>query len=268
MSNDLTDFEEKLGEELRMAAYRRLENRASKASIRRPALSGALAAVAVFVLIGLAVLVPTVARPQQAFSSPFEPIILEDEIRLKVVDVIKDPRATEQQLYEELGIVIRFLPEPVPPALVNDVIGGILYDRSTYDFETDDEGRVKTVILSKEVPGHVTIYYGRAANPGERYIATKTSVICKDFWAQTPQESAQRISKIAETVRYDTMDAAYNYHSGIPFDEIDPNYRLIDISYMSDREVIVIYSAHLDALGRERRNCGWSAEQKATTTSR
>ena len=261
MSNDLTDFEEKLGEELRMAAYRRLENRASKTSIRRSALRGTLAVAAVFVLIGLAVLVPTVVRPQQAFSSPFEPVILEDEIRLEVVDVIKDPRATEQQLYEELGIVIKFIPEPVPPALVNDVTAGLLYGTTRYEIETDDEGRAKTVILPNEIQGHVTIYYGRAANPGERYTATKTSLICKDFWAQTPQESAQRISKIAETVRYDTMDAAYHYRSGIAFDEIDPNYRLIDISYMSDREVIVVYSAHLDALGPERRNCGWSAEQ-------
>ena len=120
-------------------------------------------------------------------------------------------------------------------------------------------GSSKQIILPQKIDGKLIIYYGRPALPGERYIFGVTSPICREVWAQTPEESAQRVPQLADTIRYDTFDSDYNYHSEVSFTEIDANYRLIDTMFMSDNELLVVFAAHLDALGTDRSNCGWSA---------
>ena len=57
---------------------------------------------------------------------------------------------------------------------------------------------------------------------------------------------------MADSIRYDTIDADYNYTSGVPRGEVDADYRLIDVTYLSRTELLVVYSAHFDALGTER----------------
>ncbi len=258
MTQDLSDFEEQLGKELRDAAYRRIEARGSRTAANRlyPVLIGALATVAVvviasFVLAGI--------RPRPVAAHPFKIIHLEHEIQLEIVDVVNDPRAAEQELQEELGIDIAFEAVPAPPELLNQVSGSFSTGSTDIELEYDEAGRSKTIILPEQIDGELIIQYGRPAFPGERYIYGITSPICTEVWAQTPEESAQRIPELADAIRYDTFDSDYNYHSEVSFTEIDRTYRLIDTIFLSDNELLVRYSAHLDALGTNRPNCGWSA---------
>ena len=43
---------------------------------------------------------------------------------------------------------------------------------------------------------------------------------------------------------------------------IDPHYRLIDIMYLAQNKILVVFSAHLDTLGADRPNCGWPTDQE------
>ena len=258
MTQDLSDFEEQLGKELRTAAYRRVEARGSRTPARRlyPLLIGALATVAV---VAIAAFVLAEIRPRPVAAHPFRIVYLEHEIHLEIVDVVSDPRAAEQELQEELGIDITFEAVPAPPELLNQVSGSFSTGSTNIEVEFDAAGRSKTIILPQQIDGELIIQYGRPALPGERYIYGITSPICREVWAQTPEESAQRILQLADTIRYDTFDSDYNYHSEVPFTEIDPTSRLINTMFWSDNELLVIYGAHLDALGTDRPNCGWSA---------
>ena len=44
--------------------------------------------------------------------------------------------------------------------------------------------------------------------------------------------------------------------------DINARYRLIDTLFLSGDELLVVYSAHLDALGVTRPNCGWSSPEE------
>lgn len=258
MTYDISDFEERLGRELRAAAYRRIEARDSRTPARRlyPILIGALATVAV---VAMAAFVLAEIRPRPVAAHPFKIIYLEDEIHLEIVDAVDDPRAAEQELREELGIDVAFEAVPAPPELLNQVSGSFSTGTTNIDVVFDEAGRSKTIILPQQIDGELIIQYGRPALPGERYLYSITSPICREVWAQTPEESAQRVAQYADTIRYDTFDADYNYHSEVSFTEIDRTYRLIDTIFWSDNELLVRYSAHLDAHGTDRPNCGWSA---------
>ncbi len=258
MTHDLSEFEEQLGGELRAAAYRRIEARDSRTPARRlyPILIGALATVAV---VAIAAFVLAEIRPRPVVAQPFKIIYLEHEIHLEIVDLVNDPRAAEQELQEELGIDITFEAVPAPPELLNQVSGSFSTGSTNVEVVFDEAGHSKQIILPQQIDGELIIQYGRPALPGERYIYGITSPICTEVWAQTPEESAQRIPQLADTIRYDTFDSDYNYHSEVSFTEIDRDYRLIDTIFLSDNELLVRFAAHLDALGPDRPNCGWSA---------
>ena len=260
MTYDLSDFEEQLGRELRAAAYRRLEARNSRAQARG-VYSILLGAVATVALIATAALVIAELRPQPAAAHPFKIIYLEHETRLEIVDVVNDPRAAEQKLREELGIDVTFEVVPTPPELLNEVSGAFSTGSTNLDILFDDTGRSKTIILPQAIDGQMIVYYGRPALRGERYLFSVPSPECGELWARTPQESVARLNEIADTVRYDTYDTGYNLTSEVPVTEIDPDYRLIDTMFLSDHELLVVFSAHLDALGNDRPNCRGSAPQ-------
>ena len=258
MTQDLSDFEEQLGKELRDAAYRRVEARDSRIRTTRlyPVLVGALVTAVVVVI---AAFVLEGVQPRPVAAQPFKIVILEHETHLEIVDVVSDPRAAEHELREELGIDITFEAVPAPPELLNQVSGSFSTGSTNIDVELDEAGRSKRIILPQQIDGELIIQYGRQSLPGERYTYSITSPICREVWAQSPEESAHRIPQLADTIRYDTLDSDYNYHSEVSFTEIDPNYRLIDTMFQSDNELLVVFAAHLDALGTDRPNCGWSA---------
>lgn len=258
MTHGLSDFEEQLGRELRAAAYRRIEARDSRAPSRRayPIVLGALAAV---VVVAVAAVVISEVRPQPVAAHPFKIIYLEHEIRLEIVDLVEDPRGAEQKLGEELGIDIEFVAVPTPPELLNEVGGAFGSGTTTIGVEFDEAGRSESITLPQVIDGKLSILYGRDALPGEPYHFTVTSPQCGELWDQTPQESVERLDGLAGTVRYDTYDSDYRFTSEVPFTEIDPDYRLIDTMFLSDDKLLVVFSAHLDALGNNRPNCGWSA---------
>ena len=261
MTQDLSDFEEQLGKELRAAAYRRVEARGSRTPARRssprlyPVLIGALATVDV---VAIAAFVLAEIRPRPVAAHPFSIVYLEHEIHLEIVDLVSDPRAAERELRGELGIDVTLETVPAPPELLNQVSGSFSTGSTNIEVEFDAAGRSKTIILPQRIDGEFVIQYGRTALPGERYIYSITSPICAEVWAQTPTESAQRIPQLADTIGYDTFDSDYNYYSEVPFTDIDRTYRLIDTMFWSDTELLVVYSAHLDALGTDRPNSGWS----------
>ena len=258
MTRDLADFEKKLGEELVAAAYRLMEARHERSRVRRlvPIMAGAVATI---VFVVLAVFLITEIRPTSVTAQPIEVIHLEHEIILEIVDFVDDPRAAEQKLKEELGIDITFEAVPSPPELVNQVTSALNWGFSSVKLESGEDGRNDRIVLPQTIDGAMIVYYGRPALPGERYLVSDTSPICRELWAQTPAESAPLLPQYADTIRYDIMDANYQYYSELSITEIDPNYRLIETTYMSDNELLVVYSAQLDALGKDRPNCGWSA---------
>ena len=256
MTNDLSDFEQQLGQELRAAAYRQLASHNAKPPFRRvyPILLGFLT-VATLVM---AAFVITEIQPQPAAAHPFKVIYLEHEIQLEIVDLVKDPRTAESELQEELGIDIEFVAVPAPFELLNEVIGAMTTGTTNPRVVLDEPSNSKKIILPQEIDGKLIIQYGREAQPGERYLYNVTSPMCRELWATKPQASTAHVSQLAETIRYDIIDSNYNYHSEVSPSEIDPDYRLIDMIFLSDDELLVVFAAHLDALGTDRPICGWS----------
>ena len=76
-------------------------------------------------------------------------------------------------------------------------------------------------------------------------------------------QAQSRLADLADHIRFDTIDSAYTYTANVVPAEVDPDYRLIDVVFLSGNELLVVYSAHLDALGTDRPNCGWSAAASA-----
>lgn len=257
MTQDISDFERQLGQELRAAAYRRIEARDTRSAANRwfalPATG--LAAVVVLALAAFA-FVDFQAQP--ASAHPFKIIRLVNEIHLEIIDLVKDPRAAEEELEEELGIDIEFVAVPAPPELLNEVRGVISTGTTTATVIFDEAGRSERIILPKEIDGKLIIQYGREALPGERYLFNVTSPICRELWGQTPGESLVHIGTLAPDVRYDTIDSGYIYRSDTAPQGINAEHRLIDTLFLSRDELLVVYAAHLDALGANRPNCGWS----------
>ena len=102
----------------------------------------------------------------------------------------------------------------------------------------------------------------KPATAGERYLYNITSPICSELWGRTTSESTGRIATLASEVRYDTIDFRYNLDADVAPKDINARYRLIDTLFLSGDELLVVYSAHLDALGANRPNCGWSRPEE------
>ena len=64
------------------------------------------------------------------------------------------------------------------------------------------------------------------------------------------------MAELSNSIRYDTIDADYNYTSDVALADVDPHHRLIDVVFLAHDKILVTYAAHLDALGTQRPNCG------------
>ena len=257
MTHDLSDFEHQLGLELEAAARRRIQSRGSRR--RNRALLTATAAIAV---LAVAALVLSSLRTQPAAAHPFRIVHLDDEIHLQIVDLVEDPHAAERQLRDGLGIDVELVARPAPPELVDQVVGAASTGTTAPLVIFDDAGRSERVVLPRRVDGTLTIHYGRAARPDEHYHANITSPACRELWATTPQQAAARLAELADRIRYDTIDADHRQTSDVAPTQIDPHCRLIDIMFLARNEILVVFSAHLDALGTNRPNCGWPTDQE------
>ena len=258
MTHDISDFEQQLGRELRAAGYRRLQARSSDLQDRRwrpVALTAAVAAATLVAVIAFAGL-----RPPAATAHPFKVVYLEDEIRLDVIDVVEDPRSAEQELQDELDVEVEFVARPAPAELVDQVVFVSSTGTTNVQPVFGDDGRAERFVLPREIDGQLSIHYGRQAQPGEDYDATITSPVCHELWAQTPRQAAARLAQLSDNIRYNTVDTDYRHESDVTPDDVDPSYRLVDIMFLSQDQLLVIYAAHLDALGTSRPQCGWSSD--------
>ena len=255
MTHDLSDFERQLGRELEAAARRRIQARGSRR--RNRVLLTATAAIAV---LAVAALVLASLRAQPVAAHLFRIVYLDEEIHLEIVDLVEDPHAAERHLQDELGIDVELVALPAPPELVDQVVGAAGTGTTAAVVIFDDAGRSERVVLPRRVDGTLTIHYGREARPGERYHVNITSPACRELWATTLRQAAARLAELADRIRYDTIDPDYRQASDVAPTQVDPDYRLIDIMFLADDEALVVFSAHLDALGTDRPNCGWPAD--------
>ena len=258
MTHDISDFERQLGQELKAAGYRRLQARSSNLQARRWRPAALTAAVAAATLV--AVLAFAGLRPQAATAHLFRVVYLDNEIRLDVIDVVEDPRSAEQQLHDELGVAVEFVAQPAPPELVDQVVAVSSTGTTNVQPVFGDDGRAESFVLPREIDGQLSIHYGRQAHPGEDYAVTVTSPLCHELWAQTPQQTAARLAELSDNIRYNTVDPDYRHEPDVTPDDIDPGYRLVDIMYLSQDQLLVVYAAHLDALGANRPQCRWSSD--------
>ena len=258
MTHDISDFERQLGQELKAAGYRRLQARSSNLQARQWRPAALTAAVAAATLV--AVLAFAGLRPSAATAHPFRVVYLDNEIRLDVIDVVEDPRSAEQELQDELGVEVEFVARPAPPELVDQVVS--VSSTGTTDVQPvfGDDGRAERFVLPREIDGQLSIHYGRQAQTGEDYDITITSPVCHELWAQAPRQAAARLAELSDNIRYNTVDSDYRHQTDVTPDDIDPGYRLVDIMFLSRDELLVVYAAHLDALGTSRPQCGWSSD--------
>ena len=258
MTHSVSDFEQQLGRELGAAAARRIESRRTRSMAHRGRRIG-LVAVAAAVVVAAVWAILALVGPGAAVAGPFKIVYLDHEVHLEMVDLVTDPRAAERQLRDELGVSAAFLARPAPPELVGHIMAVAGTGTMTASVVFDGAGRSERIELPREIDGALTVYYGRGARADERYHTTVTSSVCTELWAKSPQQARERLAGLADHVRHDTIDADYNHTSDVEPAEVDSSYRLIDVMFLSGDELLVVYSAHLDALGTERPNCGWSA---------
>ena len=192
-------------------------------------------------------------------------IYLADEVHLEIIDLVRDPSAAERDLHAELNIAVELVALPAPPELVGHVVGAASTGTTTAYVVYDLAGRSERIVMPREIDGTLIIQYGRRARADERYEVNVTSPVCEELWEMSPHQALRRLADLADHIRYDTIDSDYDYTSNVAPAAVDPDYQLIDVVFLSGNELLVVYSAHLDALGTDRPNCGWSA---AATASR
>ena len=181
-------------------------------------------------------------------------------IVLGAVGGLEDPRSAERELQDELGVDVEFVARPAPPELVDQVVSVSSTGTTNAQPVFGDDGRAERFVLPREIDGQLSIHYGRQAQPGEDYDVTITSPVCHELWAQAPRQTAARLAELSDNIRYNTVDSDYRHHTDVTPDDVDPGYRLVDIMFLSQDELLVVYAAHLDALGASRPQCGWSSD--------
>lgn len=250
---DLETFQDRLGRELVTAAARRSAASTAKRGPTRlptpwPAALTMAAAVIAVALIGAVAL-----RPQPAVADVFVITRAGGAIRLDVVDIVTEPGRVEQQLATEAGLDAELDAVPAAPELVGHFLRAEFESavRPEVGFEG---GSIATVTLPPGFSGRVRLVYGRAAEPGETYTATVTDPSCAGLWASTAGESLELTAELGSTVRYETIDPDNQRDVDVAPTAIDPTYKLVDITSVSETEVVVTYAADLDAIPRDR-NC-------------
>jgi len=235
-------FRHELGAELKAAAYRQAAPAVSTPSQRRH-VNPALGLVAAGILIVVAAVGYSIARPTTAQADVFAISRIDGRYVLEVVDVVTNPEEVVAQLDSELGIESELVAVPVS----DDLIGRLLVASTTGDvipqLVRDIDGVITRIILLEGFNGTLIIEYGRRIEPGESYVMSLPNPACGELWGQTATESAARLEQIADNIGYETEDERGISTTGVDFEDIDPSYRLIDITNIDPHTIIVTYAA-------------------------
>ena len=245
MSREFSDYEDDMADQFVQAGYRRLAQK-SQATLR----PGQRFAPAVAVFAAIAVVVTgtlawTALRPQPVSASVFEITIRENQIDLAVVDLITQPGDAETQLSVEAKISAELRALPVPQELVGAIIGVGTSDSVEPIISRAPDGSIDHITLLAGFSGSLLIEFGRAADPGETFVAMTEDQSCSQLWGFNPAEALGGLTDLAPTIRYETLNEQLLRRTDVPLDEIDPQYQLASIQFLDTETVIVLFVADL-----------------------
>ncbi len=251
--SDLQQFKDDLGQELVDAAKRMNQQPApSPTGLRtHPVAIFAFAAIIlVIVLIGL----PRLTRMPSAEADDVSILYLEDQLRIRVSDIVANPDEVAAKLQDEFGIQAEFIPIPVGPDLVGTVSSfgspGMVEPKA----EVSSDRLVNTIILPKGFAGVLIVDYGVPAKPGELYQASLTDKRCSQLYGQTIEESLDEVLRLGSSIRFDTSEADYSSRLDVDHETIPAHYRLSDFFALSDDSYLVTYAEDLEREYRDP-NC-------------
>lgn len=247
MSRAPGDHRTLLREELVAAAARRARP-AQPAPARHkrrwpPALVAA--AITVVVVLGTAVIAGT---PRPASADTFRVAIRDGEVVVTVEGLVEDPDDAEAEL-RAAGLDATLSAQPAAPSL-NGVVVATTSTFGPLDSESDG-----TRILAFRIPADerrpFTIEYGRAARPGETYVATEPVPAC-DHYAGKPLGDAV----VAEIARRWGPDVSWQRQSGgavtgVQAQDVGERDVVVTVVPLSPRSVLVRVTDDLSALSEE-----------------
>lgn len=239
-------FQHDLGRELVGAAHRQAaaanEQRRAPSPLKMLPIIG-IAAVLLIAAITVIDLPGPLGTPD-AVADTFVITQLDDRIELEVVDIITDPDDVLTQLQDELGLQAEIFAVAADPQLIGQISAIGTTGDIAPQMVFNNNGTVTKVVLPIGFQESLIIQYGRAAEPAEPYIMTVTNPICANYFGQTFTTTGTEINRLADLVRYETIDPDGILTPEAPINDIPANYVLIDIAALSDNSYIVGYAAN------------------------
>jgi len=253
MNGDMDRFRRELGAELKAVAYRQASPAASPSS-RWRRVNPVLGLVAAGILVVVAVVGYSIARPAPAQADVFAISRIDGRFELEVVDIVTNSREVVAQLDAELGIQSEVVAVPVSDDLIGRLLAASTTGDVTPQIVRDVDGVITRIGLLEGFDGTLIITYGRRIEPGESYVMSLPNPACGELWGQTATESAARLVQIADDIRYETEDEHGISRTNVAFGDINPAYQLVDITNTDPHTIIVTYAAN-PALRPRHPNC-------------
>lgn len=233
----MTDYRSELRRELLVAAQRRHRQTSATAArrttrrLRVPVTAGLVLAIGLALVAGLARDAPP------ASADVFKVTVQGQDLVIKVVGRVQSPAAATAEL-GAAGVQAEVVPVPAAPSLVGQIVSAFT-DFGDMDSENDG-GRTTAIRIPAEMPGTLTIRYGRAAKPGEVYEATESVPDCGTYAGRTVTDGLRRSigSTYGPNVRWQQVSGGTP--SGIGGDVVSPAAQIIDVLPTAPDAVLVI----------------------------
>ena len=250
--SDLATFRDQLGRQL-VAAARRQQSygRSPDGRWSTIAAAGVVAAAAIVVT---AVFVVGLVRTDPVGADVFAIDVVDGEVRIDVVEMVRNPSRVEDQLYGELGIEADLVAVPTPPELEGRIVAISSEGPDVPELEHGNDRAIARATFPDDFSGYLVVEFGRRAEPGEFYQATTTAPICRDLWGMTPDQAAPIIAAASSSARYETLDLMMNATADVDSDTIPADYMVVDVVYLSEDQLLLTFAAALDSLPRHP-NC-------------
>jgi hypothetical protein len=250
--SDLIAFRDQLGREL-VAAARRRQGYGRVSGGRWPAIAAA-GVVATAALVVTVVLVGGLVRTDPVSADVLAIGVVDTEVQIEVVSIVQDPDRVEAQLWSELGLDAELVAVPVPPELEGSIVAISSEGTVTPELVVGDDRAVDRAVLPRGFTGFLIVEFGRRAEPGEAYEATTTDPICRELWGRSSDQVAATIAASSSSVRYETLDLANNITVDASPGEIPDDFKVVDVVYLSEDQLLVTLAADLDSIPRHS-NC-------------
>ena len=241
--NNTEAYKNELEREL-LAAHGRLYPKPPAQPRRRtPRLLLAAAAV---ILIAAVVTVTPLFRPAPVAAETLEVTRTQDNVRIRVTDIVTDPDALVIQLKEEADLTAEFYPVPVDPRLVGQIKTVSTTGTGDLNVVFNSDRVVTEVTAAAGMTGTLIVEYGIAAQPGEYYQLAIPDARCVNFYGRTSGEIGNELTETFPNSQYELVNEQDISLTDLTAGDIPSTALLADITPSSTSSHLVLFVSDLN----------------------